>query len=59
MRNNYVIVGVVDFYHLHFHFLTYIDVEISDRLHVNLRTRQKGFNTVDVYNQTTLSSTLH
>ena len=37
VRNNYVIVGVVDFNNLHFHFLAYINIEIPDRLHVNLR----------------------
>ncbi len=59
MRNYYVIVGVVDFHHFYFHFLTYIDIEISDRLHVDLRTWQEGLYPVDIYDQTTLGSSLH
>src|SRR5690242_1161325 len=59
VRNYDVVVGVVDFYNFHFHFLTHKHVEVTDRLHVNLRTGQERLHAENVYNQTTFRSALH
>ena len=56
---NNVFEVMVDFHHLEFHCFTYINIVITDRLHVDLRTWQECFNSKYIYDHTTFSTTFH
>jgi len=58
VRNNHILEFLVDFNHLEFHSLAYEYIVVTDRFHINLRTRQECFNAEYVYNHTTLRAAL-
>ena len=59
VRDNGILDGFVDLHHLEFHRLTYVAIVIDDRLDVDLRTRQEGFQTATVGDQTTFGLADH
>ncbi len=59
VRNHNVVVGVVDFHHFHFHALADEHVEVTDGLHVDLRSGQERLDAVHVHDQAALSAALH
>ena len=57
--NDDILVVVVDLHNLELHGLADIDVKVADLLHINLRTRQEGFDTENVHDETAFGLTLH
>jgi len=58
VRNNHVFEFLVDFNHFEFHCFANKYIIVTDRFHVDLRTRQECFDTEYVNDHTTLSATL-
>jgi len=58
VRNNHVFEFLVDFNHFEFHCFANEYIIVTDRFHVDLRTRQECFDTEYVNDHTTLSATL-
>ena len=58
MRNNYVFEFLVDFDNLKFHLLSNINVEITDRLDVYLRSRQESLDSKHINNQAAFRTAL-
>src|SRR3990172_6974062 len=53
VRNNYVIVSIIDLDNFHFHLLAHEDIEIPDRFYIDLRAWQEGFYSEHINDQTT------
>ena len=56
VRYHHVLVFRVDLHNLEFHCLVYKDIIITDRLHVDLRSRKECFNTEYIHNHTTFGA---
>ena len=59
VRNNDVLVVVVDLHHLELHGLANIHVEVANLLHIYLRTGQEGLDTEDVHDETAFGLAFH
>ena len=59
VRYDHIFELLIDFDNLEFHLLSDILVKITDRFHINLRTRQERLESKHVDNQTTLGAALH
>ena len=58
VRNNHILEFLIDLNDLEFHSLTNEYIVVADRLNIDLRTRQEGFNTEYVNDHTALRTTL-
>ena len=58
VRHDHVAELLVDLHHLELHGLVHIYVVVADRLHVDLRTGQEGFDAEDVHDHAALRAAL-
>ena len=58
MGNNHIFEFLIDFNHFEFHRFSNEHIIITNRLNINLRARQKCFNTEHINNHTAFRTTL-